>query len=95
MCVIMAKKLFVGNIDRSVSDQELQDLFAQHGEINPNETRIIKDRETGRSRGFGFVEFMNDEDADAAIQALDQYELNGRPIGIKEARPQQPRQDSY
>lgn len=87
------KKLFVGNIDWHASAEELQALFEQHGEIL--ECIIIKDRETGRSKGFGFVTFANPEDADKAIEALHEHDFNGRNLVVNEARPPQPRADRY
>ena len=85
----MAKKLFVGNISWGVSDDEFSDLFSQYGEVE--DTFILKDRETGRSRGFGFVTFVNDDDADTAIAELHEYDLNGRDLVVNEARPREPR----
>lgn len=87
----MSKKLFVGNIDWGTTDEELQTLFSQHGEIE--EAVIIKDKFTNRSKGFGFVTFVNDEDADKAITNLDGYELNNRNLAVNEARP--PKRDRY
>lgn len=86
----MAKKLFIGNIDWNATNENLIDLFSQYGEIETREDGsvnavIIKDKFTGRSRGFGFVTFVNDEDAEAAIEKLDGHELNERPIVVKEA----------
>ena len=81
----MAKKLFVGNIDWNASDEDLQELFAQHGEVE--EAIIIKDKFSGRSKGFGFVKFVNDEDADKALAELDGHDLKGREIAVKEALP--------
>ncbi len=86
----MAKKLFVGNIDWGSTEEDLQSLFSQHGAIE--ETVIIKDKMTGRSKGFGFVTFTNDEEGEAAIAALDGHELNGRPLSVNEARPMKPRE---
>ncbi|MFH1533468.1 MAG: RNA-binding protein [Nitrospirota bacterium] len=83
----MAKKLFVGNIDWGTTDDELKDLFAEHGEIE--ECVIIKDRATNRSKGFGFVTFVNDEDADKAIEALNDFEVKGRNLAVNEARPKE------
>ncbi len=83
----MAKKLFVGNISWGVSDEQLQELFAQHGEVE--ESIILKDKFSGRSRGFGFVTFVNDEDADKAIEALNDHELDGRNIAVNEAKPRE------
>lgn len=85
----MAKKLFVGNIEWGVTDEDLQKLFAEHGEVE--EAIIIKNKFSGRPKGFGFVTFVNDEDADKAIEALNDYELNGRKIAVNEARPKEPR----
>lgn len=83
----MAKKLFVGNIDWGTTDDEMKDLFAEYGEIE--ECIIIKDRATNRSKGFGFVTFVNDEDADKAIEALNDFDLKGRNIAVNEARPKE------
>lgn len=85
----MAKKLFVGNIEWGVTDEDLQKLFAEHGEVE--EAVIIKDKFSGRPKGFGFVTFVNDEDADKAIEALNDYELNDRKLAVNEARPKEPR----
>ncbi len=83
----MAKKLFVGNIDWGTTDDELNDLFVEHGEIE--ECVIIKDRATNRSKGFGFVTYVNDEDADKAIEALNDFEVKGRNLAVNEARPKE------
>lgn len=95
----MTKKLFVGNIEWTVTNEDLRQLFEQYGEIyddeiGPNGRQrdgvvIIKDRESGRSRGFGFVHYANEEDADKALEELNEYELNGRPLFIKVANPQE------
>jgi len=85
----MAKKLFIGNIDWNVKGEELRSLFEQYGEVE--ESIIITDKFSGRSKGFGFVTMANDGDADSAISALNDYELNGRPIVVNEARPPKPR----
>lgn len=77
-------KLFVGNIPYSMGDEELLSLFSQHGEVSS--AKVITDRNTGRSRGFGFVE-MGDEGAGKAIEALSGQELEGRKIHVEEARP--------
>ena len=81
----MSKKLFVGNIDWGTSDEELQKLFSEYGTIE--ESVIIKDKFTNRSKGFGFVTFAEESEADEAIAKLDGYELNGRQIAVSEARP--------
>jgi RNA recognition motif-containing protein len=75
--------LYVGNLPWTTTDTELKDLFSQHGEVNS--TNIIQDRETGRSRGFGFVEM--DQGADEAVQNLNGYDLNGRNIKVNIAKP--------
>ena len=80
----MSKKLYVGNLPFRTNDDELRDLFAAHG--NVLSARVITDRETGRSRGFGFVEFEQGEDADKAMQALDGNDMGGRPLRVNEAQ---------
>lgn len=85
----MAKKLFVGNIDWGSTEEDLNQLFSQHGAVE--EAIIIKDRATNRSKGFGFVTFTNDAEADAAVAALNEHEFNGRNLVVNEARPPKPR----
>jgi RNA recognition motif-containing protein len=80
----MAKKLFVGSLSWNITDDGLLEAFAQHGEVS--EAKVITDRMTGRSRGFGFVTFEDDAAADAAIEALNGTELDGRPIRVDVAR---------
>ncbi len=79
----MTKKLYVGNLPFSASEDSVRDLFADHGEVES--VNLITDRETGRPRGFGFVE-MDDAGADAAIQALDGEEFEGRSLKVNEAQ---------
>ncbi len=81
----MAKKLFVGNLNYRTTDETLFDAFSAIG--NVESAAVITDRETGRSRGFGFVEMASDEDAQAAIQQLDNTDLDGRTIRVAEANP--------
>jgi len=81
----MAKKLFVGNIDWGTTDEDLQELFAKYGDIE--ECVIIKDKFSNRSKGFGFVTFVNDDDADKAVAELNDYELKERKLVVNEARP--------
>lgn len=81
----MAKKLFVGGIPWATTSDDLQQLFSQHGSVSS--ATVITDKMTGRSRGFGFVEFANDAEADAAIAALNNSDYNGRTLVVKEARP--------
>lgn len=83
----MAQKLFVGGLPFSVNDKELEELFAQHGSVTS--AKVITDRETGRSKGFGFVEFKEEADAKSAIEALDGSDLGGRKIAVNEARPRE------
>lgn len=85
----MASKLFVGGLPYSTTDDQLQELFAQHGTVAS--AVVINDRETGRSKGFGFVEFDNNDEAKSAMQALDGSELGGRKIVVNEARPREER----
>ena len=80
----MGNKLYVGNLPFTTDDDELTELFAVHGEITS--VNVIMDRETGRSRGFGFVEFQNESDAGDAQQALDGFDLNGRNLRVNEAQ---------
>jgi RNA recognition motif-containing protein len=79
----MSKKIYVGNLSFSTSEEEIRDYFAAHGEVMS--VNLITDRETGRLRGFGFVE-MDDEGARAAIAALDGKELGGRSLKVNEAQ---------
>jgi RNA recognition motif-containing protein len=83
------KKIYVGNLSWDTTDTDLTTLFAEHGEVNS--ASVITDRETGRSRGFGFVEMENDDQAMQAIQALNAREVDGRALNVNEARPREPR----
>ena len=85
----MGKKLYVGNLSYDVDSSELEQLFAQHGQVVS--AQIINDRDTGRSKGFGFVEMANDQEADAAIAALNGQQHNGRALTVNEARPREDR----
>lgn len=80
----MGTKLFVGSLPWAVDDKVLQETFEQYGTVVS--AKVIKDRETGRSRGFGFVEMENATDAENAIKALDKSELQGRNIVVNEAK---------
>ena len=82
----MAKKLYVGNLEHTVTEEELRTLFSEHGEILS--LTIVRDRSSGRSKGFGFVEFANDEDAQKAKQALNGQDLKGRALKVDDAREQ-------
>jgi len=81
----MAKRLYVGNLPYSTRDEDLEDLFSPIGEVS--EATAMIDRETGRSRGFGFVEMVDDAAADAAVEQLDGTMLEGRAIRVSIARP--------
>lgn len=81
----MSTKLFVGSLPWSISDEELQEAFAAHG--NVLSAKVVTDKETRRSRGFGFVEFENESEASSAIQALNGSDLKGRNIIVSEAKP--------
>jgi RNA recognition motif-containing protein len=85
----MGKKLYVGNLPYSVDSSELEQMFTPHGQVTS--AQIITDRETGRSKGFGFVEMANDAEADAAIAALNGQDNGGRPLTVNEARPREDR----
>ncbi|MCJ7494309.1 MAG: RNA-binding protein [Deltaproteobacteria bacterium] len=85
----MAKKLFVGGLSWDTTDDGLRQAFQVHGEIT--EAKVITDRETGRSRGFGFVTFAEDENAKSAISKLDGSSLDGKTIKVNEAQEKSPR----
>ena len=85
----MGKKLYVGNLSYSVNSSDLEKLFAQFG--NVQSAQVIQDRETGRSKGFGFVEMGSDSEAQAAIQGLNEQQHEGRPLAVNEARPREDR----
>ena len=87
----MGKKLYVGNLPFSATDESLQEMFAQSGSVTS--AKIIMDRDTGRSKGFGFVEMASDEEASDAIQKLNGQSVGGRAITVAEARPVTPRDD--
>ena len=81
----MGTRLFVGNLPFSVDESELRELFSQN-DRNVAEVKLITDRDTGRPRGFGFVEMGSSEEADQAIRELNGYELQGRQLNVNEAR---------
>ena len=81
--------IYVGYLPYQVTDDELRTLFEQFGAVSS--ARVIMDRETQRSKGFGFVEMDSDEDANAAIQSLNSHDYNGRPLRVNEARPRENR----
>jgi RNA recognition motif-containing protein len=81
----MAKRLFVGSLPYSTNDEQLEQMFAAHGTVVS--AKVIMDRDSGRSKGFGFVEMSSDDEADAAIKAMDRFEVEGRQLAVSEARP--------
>ncbi|MFP4521142.1 MAG: RNA recognition motif domain-containing protein [Fibrobacterota bacterium] len=86
--------IYVGNVSYNTDDRALNDTFSEFGEVSS--ARVIQDRVTGRSKGFGFVEMPNDEEAKKAIESLNNSELDGRPLRVNEARPRperKPRND--
>lgn len=85
----MGNKLYVGNLGYSVTDQELEQLFSQHGAVQS--AKVIMDRDSGRSKGFAFVEMSTDAEAKAAIEALNGTEIQGRALTVNEARPKEDR----
>ncbi len=87
----MSNKLFVGSLSWDTTDDSLRDFFAKVGTVSS--ARVITDKYTGKSRGFGFVEMASDEEAKKAVDELNGKELDGRAIVVNEARPQEPRQD--
>jgi RNA recognition motif-containing protein len=85
----MGKRLYVGNLPFNVSGSDLEQMFGQHGTVTS--AQVISDRETGRSKGFGFVEMASDGEAQAAIAALNGSQQHGRAITVNEARPKENR----
>jgi len=90
--VTVGTKLYVGSLPYTTTDQQLQELFAQHGTVSS--AKVISDRYTGRSRGFGFVEMATSEDAQKAIAALNGTQYEGRALVVNEAKPQEKRERS-
>ena len=85
----MGKKLYVGNLSYDTTDSALEQMFAAHGTVQS--AQVIMDRDTGRSKGFGFVEMSSDAEAKAAIDALNGKEVGGRTLTVNEARPREER----
>jgi len=85
----MGKKLYVGNLAYSVTDGSLEQMFAAHGSVQS--AQVIMDRDTGRSKGFGFVEMGSDQEAQAAITALNGQQVDGRNLTVNEAKPREDR----
>lgn len=89
----MGNKLYVGNLAYSVTEDSLNTLFGQHGTVSS--CRLITDRDTGRSKGFGFVEMSTSEEAQQAVQALSGSEFDGRALTVNEARPREERSGGF
>lgn len=87
----MGTKLFVGSLSWGVTDQMLSDAFSEFG--NVTSAKVIMDRDTNRSKGFGFVEFETGEEAQAALDGMNGKEIDGRAVAVSEAKPQQPREN--
>ncbi len=85
----MESKLYVGNLSYNVTEDQLRELFSQAGQIK--DVALITDRQTGRSKGFGFVEFATQEEAQKAIELFNNHELDGRPLTVNVARPREER----
>jgi len=88
--------IYVGNLSYDMNDNDLQQIFAEYGAVSS--ARIIQDRDSGRSKGFGFVEMPSDEDAQKAIEGLSGQEVSGRNLTVNEARPREerpPRRDNW
>jgi RNA recognition motif-containing protein len=85
----VAKKMYVGNLPYSANEDELRRIFEEHGTVVS--AQVIMDRETGRSKGFAFVEMSSDQEAQAAIAALDGKDVGGRVLKVNEARPREDR----
>jgi RNA recognition motif-containing protein len=89
----MGKKLYVGNLPYSATDNRLAEHFSQAGQVES--AKVIMDRDSGRSKGFGFVEMATDQDATNAIEKLNGQVMDGRPLNVSEARPQAPREGGF
>ena len=89
----MSSKIYVGGLPYATTDAQLQEIFSVHGQVES--ARVITDKFTGRSRGFGFVEMTNSDEAQKAIQALNGTDLDGRNLTVNEARPQERRPGGF
>ena len=87
--------IYVGNLPWSISDDELRDLFTEFGEVSS--ANVIMDKFSGRSKGFGFVEMSNESDAESALEALNEKEIDGRNLRVNQAKPREdrPRRPSH
>ena len=89
----MSKKLYVGNLSYNVTNSSLEEMFSKFGEVRS--AQVVQDRDTGRSKGFGFVEMPDDNAALEAIQGLNGKDYDGRPLTVNEARPREERSGGY
>ena len=89
----MGRKIYVGNLSYNVDSTQLEQLFSPHGQVQSAE--VIADRDTGRSKGFGFVQMGTDQEAQAAIAALNGKEQDGRALTVNEAKPREPRSGGF
>jgi RNA recognition motif-containing protein len=87
----MGKKIYVGNLSYGTRDEKLAGVFSQYGTVES--ARVVTDRESGRSKGFGFVEMASDDEAQKAISSLNGTELDGRTLNVSEAKPMAPREN--
>lgn len=87
--IVMSMKLYVGNLSYEVTNATLEELFSPYGSVRS--AQVIQDRDTGRSKGFGFVEMEDDADARSAIQGLHETQHAGRPLNVNEAKPREDR----
>ncbi len=87
----MTKNIYVGNLPFSITSDDLEKMFAEHGAVSS--AKVISDRDTGRSRGFGFVEMDSADEAEKAIEAIDGFEADGRTLTVNEARERAPRRE--
>jgi len=85
----LLKNIYVGNLPFSANESEIEELFSGHGAVS--RVNVVTDRDTGRPRGFAFVEMANDAEGDAAIEALNGVQMGGRALTVNEARPREPR----
>jgi len=86
----VSKKLYVGSLPYSVDDTQLQELFAKFGQVSS--AKVIRDKFSGQSKGFGFVEFASDEEGQKAMEGMNGQDLGGRSIKVNEAKPMEPRE---
>ncbi|MBN2483279.1 MAG: RNA-binding protein [Candidatus Omnitrophica bacterium] len=87
-------KIYIGNLDFGMSEEDLRNVMAEKG-LNPKDVKVIKDKMSGRSKGFGFAEFENEEETQNAIDTLNGQEINGRAVQVNKARKMQPRRDNF